>query len=63
MIVAHLYAIGALSDAEDVVSLDVDIPLNKDGLVELDLEVVPIRRGSSASHLTVVEQLELPLNA
>ena len=61
MIVAHLYAIGALDDGEDVISLDIDIALNDDGLVEMDVETMPLKRGS---HLTVVSsQAELPLNA
>ena len=61
MIVAHLYAIGALDDGEDVISLDIDIALNDDGLVEMDVETMPLKRGS---HLTgVSSQAELPLNA
>lgn len=59
MIVAHLYSIGAISDKDDVISLDLDIPLNAEGLVEMDVEYMPIRRNS---HLSLVPtQIELPL--
>jgi hypothetical protein len=63
MIVAHLYAIGALSDDVDVISLDLDVPLNEAGLVELDVETIPLRRGSHLRVASTNEQQELPFNA
>lgn len=61
MLVAHLYAIGAINDSDDVISLDLDIPVNDEGLVEFDIEYVSLPRNS---HLTLVSdttQPELPL--
>jgi hypothetical protein len=47
MIVAHLYSIGAIDDNIDVLSLDLDLPLNEDGFVEFDIDYVELRRGST----------------
>ncbi len=48
ILVAHLYAIGALGDNQDVVSLDMEIPVNAQGQIEFDLDIVSQSRGVNA---------------
>ena len=39
IVTSHFYAHGALSDNEFITLFDMDIPLNDDGMVEVDVEV------------------------
>jgi hypothetical protein len=39
-IAAHLYAMTALNDDEEVLFIDLGLPIDKEGMVELEIEVV-----------------------
>lgn len=39
-VVAFLYSVGAINDNEDVVMIDLGLPVDENGMVEVDLEVV-----------------------
>jgi hypothetical protein len=59
-IVAHLYALGVIGDDVDVINLDLGIPVDEDGNVDIDLDYVDLRRGSHLTLVSTNDQLELP---
>lgn len=40
MLVSNLYALGVLSDNEDVTTVDLELPVDEDGMIEFDVEIV-----------------------
>lgn len=63
-IVEFLYRMNVVNrHTDDIVSLDIDVPLNDEGLIEFDVEIVTGTYSETPLDMTNVVQFKKPDNA